>query len=401
MTRYLLLNRYFHAMNRLYAFTILCLALGSNAAGQSLRDNNFSYLYHSDEPFLVSGVCYSEYEKSYFYFSFTTRGSHNTNEFQLSAELRESAGAKEGAPLPEPEWLTSAPTDRTARILLPPDASGKLVVLRVTLASARKPWWFCFTVPPLPAYTLLYRRKPVTARYIGVNQYVTFAGFEPQKPIIVSVYETDFPAALPPFTGGRVTVSPFIKPNRVFVHQPADSLSFSKKGLILVQQDTASAQGLAFRVEDDYPRFTTLQALAAPMMYICEKREIDRLQAATGNKPEFDKVILSILGDAERARIFMRNYFQRVEQANRLFTSYKEGWKTDRGMIYIIFGPPDAVYLLDTREIWEYNQTTHKESLTFVRSASLFDPNNFVLLRQPRYRDTWYNVVDLWRRARF
>jgi len=33
-------------------------------------------------------------------------------------------------------------------------------------------------------------------------------------------------------------------------------------------------------------------------------------------------------------------YYNRIAQANRLFRSYMEGWLTDRGMVYIIFGPP-------------------------------------------------------------
>ncbi|MCS7177642.1 MAG: GWxTD domain-containing protein, partial [Candidatus Kapabacteria bacterium] len=33
-------------------------------------------------------------------------------------------------------------------------------------------------------------------------------------------------------------------------------------------------------------------------------------------------------------------YYDRIAQANRLFRSYTEGWLTDRGMIYVIFGAP-------------------------------------------------------------
>lgn len=33
-------------------------------------------------------------------------------------------------------------------------------------------------------------------------------------------------------------------------------------------------------------------------------------------------------------------YYNRIAQANRLFRSYTEGWLTDRGMVYVIFGPP-------------------------------------------------------------
>lgn len=39
----------------------------------------------------------------------------------------------------------------------------------------------------------------------------------------------------------------------------------------------------------------------------------------------------------------MDEYFYRVQVANRRFSGQREGWRSDRGMIYIIYGEPDAV----------------------------------------------------------
>ena len=97
----------------------------------------------------------------------------------------------------------------------------------------------------------------------------------------------------------------------------------------------------------------------------------------------------------------MRSYFRRVELANRYFTSYKEGWKTDRGMIYIIFGKPDTVFRFNDREVWDYKNDRLEISFTFSRSSSLFDPDNFVLIREKKYENAWYEMIDLWRNARF
>ena len=41
---------------------------------------------------------------------------------------------------------------------------------------------------------------------------------------------------------------------------------------------------------------------------------------------------------------FQEGYYRRVRFANEEFTQYKDGWKTDRGMIYILFGPPNQVF---------------------------------------------------------
>jgi GWxTD domain-containing protein len=39
----------------------------------------------------------------------------------------------------------------------------------------------------------------------------------------------------------------------------------------------------------------------------------------------------------------MNEYYHRVELSNRLFSGFRKGWESDRGMIYIIFGEPDDV----------------------------------------------------------
>ncbi|MCH7783138.1 GWxTD domain-containing protein [candidate division KSB1 bacterium] len=44
---------------------------------------------------------------------------------------------------------------------------------------------------------------------------------------------------------------------------------------------------------------------------------------------------------------FRDGYYRRVRFANEEFTQYKDGWKTDRGMIYILFGPPNQVFYSD------------------------------------------------------
>ncbi len=56
----------------------------------------------------------------------------------------------------------------------------------------------------------------------------------------------------------------------------------------------------------------------------------------------------------------MIEYYNRVAYANQHFRHHFEGWKTDRGMAYIIYGPPDYIdrHPLDVEskpyEIWEY-----------------------------------------------
>ncbi len=53
-------------------------------------------------------------------------------------------------------------------------------------------------------------------------------------------------------------------------------------------------------------------------------------------------------------------YYRRVEYANKNFSHYVEGWRTDRGMVFIILGSPNNVdrhpFEYDSKpyEVWEY-----------------------------------------------
>ncbi|MBI5476515.1 MAG: GWxTD domain-containing protein [Ignavibacteriales bacterium] len=56
----------------------------------------------------------------------------------------------------------------------------------------------------------------------------------------------------------------------------------------------------------------------------------------------------------------MEEYYTRVTYANKHFGNYTEGWKSDMGMVYIIFGPPSNIerhpFDIDSKpyEIWTY-----------------------------------------------
>jgi GWxTD domain-containing protein len=62
----------------------------------------------------------------------------------------------------------------------------------------------------------------------------------------------------------------------------------------------------------------------------------------------------------------MEEFYSRVEYANKHFSHYIDGWRTDMGMVFIIFGPPSAVdrhpYDMDAKpyEVWSYYELNHQ-----------------------------------------
>lgn len=66
----------------------------------------------------------------------------------------------------------------------------------------------------------------------------------------------------------------------------------------------------------------------------------------------------------------MNEYYKRVAYANIHFDSFADGWETDMGMIYIIFGAPNDIersilsQVQNTTELWYYYRI--QESFTFI-----------------------------------
>jgi GWxTD domain-containing protein len=256
---------------------------------------------------------------------------------------------------------------------------------------------------PVNAYLINRKGEPILENFITVNDEVGIIATDTQDSLVTIFYYSHvFSAASTPMTDNPRAESQ-LNVDSVFQFNYFRTIQkFTKPGLYLVQSDTNSAKGFSFRVENEfYPRYGKLEDLPSPLMYITTKSEFNRLDKARTSKAEFDKIILDITKDPERAKVFIRNYYRNTELANLFFSSFKEGWKTDRGMIFMIYGQPEEVTKTDGREIWTYPAGNQKLRFSFVQGGTIFDPNNFVLIRERKFSDSWFMQVDLWRKVRF
>ncbi|UII21839.1 GWxTD domain-containing protein [Fulvivirga ligni] len=216
-------------------------------------------------------------------------------------------------------------------------------------------------------------------------------------------YDQDFPIARPPMPVSTDT------PEMTMTYKSVDKIDtnqlvLGEKGLYLIQKDTTSSTGLSFRVEDKYyPKLVRLEDLITPLRYITTKEEYESLSRVDGDKKKFDAFWLRLTNSKDRAKLIIKKFYDRVESANYFFTSYKEGWKTDMGMIYIIYGAPDAVEVADDGETWIYNASPQLPKLEykFLNADNIFSDKNFVLIREKKHAANWYRAIDLWRKGRF
>ncbi len=373
------------------------------AFSQALRDINYSFVYDPTEPFTLEMKSVHSGNGWTSYYSFVLEdSSQRTDQYVFQWEVRTTLEEQQGTTVdPASIEKVVSKNEINGSVKVANGTSTRYLTVRVLNNLAKRVWLFYSTLPansPPNGY-MSTGGYVIKQNYAKVNTPIVIAGLSGTN--AASFYSDDFPAAVPAFSEGMGRVSRVMKVDTTYIIPENTPVTFTEKGLYLVQKDTSSKEGFAFRAEEDYPRLTKVESLADPLIYICTKQEFARVKEAKGDKKAFDRVILSIVGTSERARNFMRNYFKRVEWANRYFTSYKEGWKTDRGMIYILFGLPDELFKFSDREVWNYKNDDFKITFTFVKSSTLFDPENFVLIRDKKFQETWYEKVDLWRNARF
>ena len=157
-------------------------------------------------------------------------------------------------------------------------------------------------------------------------------------------------------------------------------------------------------LSENYPNIQTPRELAEPLIYLMDRRdheEMMKIQDPDSLKAAVDRFWLSNIGNINEARSVLELYYERVEEANKQFTNFKEGWKTDLGMIYILFGPPWYIdrYLNTMQWSYAYDRTDPRYNFTFERpnlKNEYFPFNNYLLQRSQGYFNIQYRQVQLW-----
>lgn len=176
---------------------------------------------------------------------------------------------------------------------------------------------------------------------------------------------------------------------------------FEKKGLYYFHLRLRPDQGFRVFVSvDDFPYLSEHRQMLYPLRYICSLQEYEELFALDDDRLALERFWMRSAGNPDRGREMMERYNRRVEMANMLFSTYKPGWKTDRGMVYIIYGAPEGVFRYDDKEVWHYNQTMTQPELnfTFMKEYHEIAGEYFVLERSTSYRNSWNMAVSIWRR---
>lgn len=155
---------------------------------------------------------------------------------------------------------------------------------------------------------------------------------------------------------------------------------------------------------EHFPTLKTPRELARPLIYLMDRgpyEEMMKIQNSDSIKAAMDDFWLSNFDNREFARRVISKYYNRVEQANKRYSNFKEGWKTDRGMVYILFGDPTYVTEFSDELRWDYTYGMYSDEYSFYfleprMQSNLFPFEHWVLQRGMQYYHVENQQKYLW-----
>ncbi len=239
---------------------------------------------------------------------------------------------------------------------------------------------------------------PLFRSYINTAERLVVQHYREPQALKLQRYDATFPPALPPMASGQEQVPRTLAITQTLDFMTGDTIALDEQGLYLAELAEGAKTGLLVR-SDKYPFVTTAEELIQPLLYMTTSTERKLLYSAQDPKAAVDEFWLKVAGDKNVARDLIRIFYGRVEAANRLFTSHKQGWATDRGMVYIVYGQPDIISLSGNTLTWLYQETASSPYVKFVfnKKQNTFTENHYELVRRREYEESWFSTVAKWR----
>jgi GWxTD domain-containing protein len=250
---------------------------------------------------------------------------------------------------------------------------------------------------------------------VRVNEYVNLVyNGKPADSLYISFYQPFNEVPYPPsMLLPEKTID--YEPEKIIVLPYSDTLPmmFPNKGIYLCSVGKDIHEGFAFyNFGESYPSMTKPEAMIEPLAYLASEDEMTNLRNSPRPKVALDDFWIKCGGNVEKARELIRIYYTRVLFSNYYFTSFKEGWRTERGMIYTIYGPPDKVYKTADGENWGYRKPVIRSSwggryhlkeeylfFNFRYRPGVFTDNDYYLSRSETLVTYWDKAIANWRKG--
>jgi GWxTD domain-containing protein len=245
---------------------------------------------------------------------------------------------------------------------------------------------------------------PVFNPYVSTDTPITIKNvFGANSSFSISGIENNAPIAIPPYEDLIENNRVEIPLDTVYGVKVNEEFKFHNPGFYEITANESASQVSGILVTDGYyPYYGQYSEMIMPLIYISTNQEFNMLLTAEDTRARFESFVLNtISSNTNIAQDFIKYYYRRVRKSAQLFSTSVEGWKTDRGMIYQIFGDPVQVFRNESTELWVYSLENGG------RTRFIFDilpgPAGTVehkLIRGKKYKDGWMSAVTRWRSGR-
>lgn len=204
-------------------------------------------------------------------------------------------------------------------------------------------------------------------------------------------------------SAGGGTDSPFAsRPDSVWKlpYQRTITYSIKYQGMYLVKTDTTDSAGLALLHPGvEFPKITRTDEMTTPLAIIAQTGEMEKIRSETNTKLAVDDFWLGRTDNPDRARELIRIFYNRAYIANYYFTNHQPGFRTDRGITFVLLGPPARVIRDLHTEKWIYFDKNYKNSTIYLfrNYPNALSPENFILRMDESKGEGLKKSINAWR----
>ncbi len=222
--------------------------------------------------------------------------------------------------------------------------------------------------------------------------------------IYVEYFKIESELPRPPITASADYTLNY-SPDTTFVFPHMDTINYDlkQKGMYFVRVDEKKEEGLTlFNFGGSFPEVKTPVELMEPLFYLSTLAEYRDLRKESNRKLAVDNYWLRIGKNVEKSRELIRIYYNRVVYSNLYFTSNKEGWKTDQGMIFILFGPPSRIQMTGNGESWYYfvRRKSKVVEFRFDRQPNVYSHQHMIWVKTTESQMYWNEAVRSWKNGK-
>ena len=234
---------------------------------------------------------------------------------------------------------------------------------------------------------ILYRIESASLGDLSVNiEYYKFSNYTVVPPYYLSNREPEL-----------------IEADSTFIYKLGEDIEFEEEGFYLIKASSTDQAGLCLlRAANSYPEIMQVKDMLEPLKIITGNKQYEEIENSENCKLAIDKFWLDRSNNQKFAKEQIRVFYNRVNLANIYFSDFDEGWKSDRGNLYVLLGPPSIVNMSSKGEEWFYGENPDVAGVFFIfdKTNNPYSGTVYKLRRDDLYQTIWSQAVATWRDGR-